>query len=350
LDKAFPVVLSLNEVAEKRGYLYAKQWGAYLQGLIHFYRNELEGAIDCFNQALEHKHMLHSRAVIDSMAGLMIAYHAKGKMDKAEDMLSHLSGYAESLDDQDSSVVIWSCKARLSMLQDEKRAASLYLSSVPPPSENMIWWLEIPAVTYCRALIDRGGKQALENGEKLLKQFLQMNKDNHNVCQQIQIMPLLSLVYCRQKRFNEAMKILKHAVKLAEPGGWIRPFCEGGSFMVDMLEEMRKQKFAAGFIMRLLDSIRGGQPAEPAATPPALVSEEPPPKDFSAPQALIEPLTNRELDVLEFLEKRYQNKEIAEKLFISTETVKGHLKNIYQKMSVGGRREAVLEAKRLKII
>ena len=65
---------------------------------------------------------------------------------------------------------------------------------------------------------------------------------------------------------------------------------------------------------------------------------------------MIEPLTNRELDVLELLAKRFQDKEIAEKLFISPTTVKTHLKNIYQKLNVSKRREAVESAKALGIL
>jgi len=68
------------------------------------------------------------------------------------------------------------------------------------------------------------------------------------------------------------------------------------------------------------------------------------------PNPLIEPLTNRELDVLELLAKRFQDKEIAEKLFISPTTVKTHLKNIYQKLNVSKRREAVESAKALGIL
>jgi ATP/maltotriose-dependent transcriptional regulator MalT len=67
-------------------------------------------------------------------------------------------------------------------------------------------------------------------------------------------------------------------------------------------------------------------------------------------QPLVAPLTNREIDVLNLLAQRLSNKEIAEKLFLSPETVKGHLRNIYQKLQVNTRRESVEKAKALGIL
>ena len=76
--------------------------------------------------------------------------------------------------------------------------------------------------------------------------------------------------------------------------------------------------------------------------------EESPPPRISHP--IVDPLTNRELDVLDLLEHRLSNKEIAEKLFISPATVKKHLDNIYGKLNVSSRRQAVEKAVALDIL
>ena len=81
-------------------------------------------------------------------------------------------------------------------------------------------------------------------------------------------------------------------------------------------------------------------PSLPTAQPPSPPSYQP----------LVDPLSNRELDVLDLLAQRLSNKEIAEKLFISTTTVKKHLQHIYEKLNVGKRREAVEKAMKMGIL
>ncbi len=132
--------------------------------------------------------------------------------------------------------------------------------------------------------------------------------------------------------------------------------------MADLLKQLIKQNVAVKYIGRILAAFRQDEnrsvldatdkndsPSHPPLSPPvlrSLQSEEGSP-GLTASQTLADPLANRELDVLELLGQRLQNKEIAAKLFISLETVKKHLNNIYGKLRVSDRREAVEKARSL---
>ncbi len=346
LDKALGTNQRLFEYATKGKYHYAKLWSLYLQGLIHYYRNELDRAMDHFDRAIDQKYIFHSRAVVDSMAGLIFSYQAKGQSDRAGETLQSLFDYVGFLDDPAYSIVSHSCKVRLSIMQGELKLAMNWLQKSSPPVENMLWWLEIPAVTHCRALLAQGSDESLEKAETQLGELLQLNQDNNNICQTIQMMPLLAMVYQKQGRVDKALTILGQAVDFANSGGWVRPFVEWGSPMTDLLKQLIKKNITVDFVGKLFVAFKD---KESEAVPDETESK-PAVKASVRPQPLVEPLTNRELDILELIAQRLQNKEIAAKLFISTETVKTHLNNIYQKLNVKNRRDAVEKARSLGII
>ena len=349
LNQAAAANNRLHDFAAKSNYAYAKAWSVYLSGLIHFYRNELEDAIDCFSRAIERKHILHTRAVIDSMTGLVYAYQAIGKPDMALDMLHSLSDFVGAINDPAGGMIAESCQARLAIMRSDHKTVLDFLRSDSPPAENMVWWLENPAVTYCRAQIAQASDPRLEQAEAKLRELLKLNQDNHNTCHMIQVLTLLALVCNKQNRVEDALAFLERAVELAAPGGWIRPFVEAGPPMEQMLKQIPEQKVSVNFMQELSAAFDADRTVPEAAVHPT-TPDEPPIRPSAPAQPLVEPLTNRELDVLELLAQRLQNKEIADKLFITTETVKGHLKNIYQKLSVSNRRQAVEEARLLKVI
>jgi LuxR family maltose regulon positive regulatory protein len=109
--------------------------------------------------------------------------------------------------------------------------------------------------------------------------------------------------------------------------------------MIELLQRAMEAGIHRDFTQTVLAAARRVQRSS--------VSREPP---LKASQPLIEPLTNRELDVLELLMQRMQDKEMAERLSVSPQTIKAHLRSIYQKLAVNGRRQAADRAMELGLL
>jgi LuxR family maltose regulon positive regulatory protein len=287
------------------------------------------------------------RFFIDCMAGLAMAYQAHGQQENADAALENLFQYCHGVDDVGALALASSCQRRLQLPSTPAGGVDMtqpFPDDATVPTENMFFWLEVPAITRCRELMAMGNVAGFREAEKRLRALLEFNEARHNRCQAIQITPLLALSVHRQGRADESLEILEKGIRLGEPGGWIRPFVEAGPSMVELLEQLQKRDIAPGYIGRLLSAFKGSasaaidQGAQTVFTRPA------------APPPLVEPLTNREQDILELLARRWQNKEIAARLGVSPETVKSHLKHIYQKLDAPNRIKAVEKARQLGLL
>ena len=148
----------------------------------------------------------------------------------------------------------------------------------------------------------------------------------------IEVLALQALVDDALGDQPAALLALRQAVTLAEPGGIVRVFVDLGPKMARLLTRLPEQD-AAAFVAQVLQAfpVAGVQGAGSSHPAPASPSQA----------GMIEPLTLREQEVLELLAQRLSAKEIGQRLFISDRTVKRHLANIYEKLGVHSRREAV---------
>jgi LuxR family maltose regulon positive regulatory protein len=210
----------------------------------------------------------------------------------------------------------------------------------------MFLWLEVPVITQCRVLLAEGSDTGLQEAEKKLQECLRLSRAQHSTFQMISIMVLQALALQRQGRTDEALAVLEEAVDLARPGGFIRPFVESGPTVEGLLKRLAAKNIALDYIGQLLAAFREDQ----NAVKPGAFGTKTSGKSSFSNQPLGEHLTNREFEILNLLAQRLQTKEIAEKLFISTETVNSHLKRIYRKLNVHNRRLAVTRAKGLGIL
>jgi len=328
----------LRLVAERSRYAYAEAWVAYLQGLIHLYRNELHAAVEFLGRSVRRRFIHHRKAALDSIAGLMAAHQALGHTAEAQATLQLLREFADSLNDPVYSSFADSAEARLAMLQARPESAIHWLGhTAPPPDEVMLIWFESPLLTRCRVLIIEGSSASLDEAQQCLRECAQMNEAHHNNCQLVGILALQAVAYKQQARVEDALAALERALALAGPGGFIFPFLELGQPMAELLGRLADRNGRTNFLLRLLDEFQSTRQVQPASAAAGK-------SQSAAADWIEEPLTNRELDILELVAKRLQNKEIANHLFVSPETVKTHLKHLYQKLGVSNRRDAADKA------
>jgi len=149
---------------------------------------------------------------------------------------------------------------------------------------------------------------------------------------------------------DKALQLLGEALALAEPGGFIRIFIDEGIPMAHLLSEAAAHGMMPDYIGKLLAVFETeGQKSEDKSSLPSaqplIEPEVQPAKDM-----LVEPLSQRELEVLQLIAQGLSNREISERLFLALNTVKGHNRKIYGKLQVQRRTEAVARARELGLV
>ena len=159
----------------------------------------------------------------------------------------------------------------------------------------------------------------------------------------LETLMLQALAFRAQNKLDQALAALGKALALAEPGGYIRLFADEGPPMARLLRETAAHGLAPKYIAKLLAAF-AKTPKEQRAP------ETVPSPSVSAQPSLVEPLSERELQVLQLLAAGLSNPEIAQQLYVAVSTVRSHAKSIYGKLDVHGRWEAVQRAKELRLL
>ncbi|MGD8515670.1 MAG: LuxR C-terminal-related transcriptional regulator [Anaerolineae bacterium] len=158
----------------------------------------------------------------------------------------------------------------------------------------------------------------------------------------IHLLVLKAQILHSQGHLEEALPVLDRALSLAEPEGYVRSFVDRGEGIGTVLKEAAARNLHAGYAQQLLEAwqqeAKMGEPEPPEAT-------------GTLPQpALIDPLSEREQEVLRYLNTSLTVPEIAEQLYVAVSTVRSHTKNIYSKLDVHSRVEALHRAEELGLL
>lgn len=193
---------------------------------------------------------------------------------------------------------------------------------------------------YTRNHADRAIREAMQ----LLDRLQQAAEAGRRMGSVIEIGVLQALAHQAQGNLAPALVALERALRPAEPEGYVRVFVDEGLPMARLLAAAAAQGMMPDYIGTLLAAFA---PVEAVAQPRVDKADLPP-----APpaQLLIEPLSTRELEVLQLIAQGLSNREISERLFLALSTVKGHNQMIFDKLQVQRRTEAVARARELGLL
>jgi LuxR family maltose regulon positive regulatory protein len=149
----------------------------------------------------------------------------------------------------------------------------------------------------------------------------------------IVLLVLQALAYKAQENDDRALSSLEEALMLAEPEGYVRTFVDEGDQMKELLRQAASNGIATDYVGKLLIEF------EPIKTDKQQID-----------QPLIEPLSERELEVLRLLATELSGPEIAQELMVSLNTMRTHTKNIYSKLNVNSRLAALSKARELGLL
>ncbi len=335
LDQVRQIAQAILPQAIQSGLVIPRFWAHYFLGIVHYHRNQLDLAQQHFDAVVQARFITQILTARASATGLVLIQQARGLDAEAWRTVERLSEFdRETRGAEDPSTR--SLRARLMLLQGDLEGAAAWADTLttPPPDQPLLW-LDEPHLTKVRILLarrnDGDGPAALQ----LLDALHEIAQRTHNRCHEIELLALRALALELNGESGDALAALLKAVQLAWVGGFVRLFVEMGPPMQSMLERLGRRGLAVEMIRRILAAF-----PKPDTTS-VLITEG---KAQHGRHAVYEHLTGRELDVLMLLRERLSNKEIAQKLNLSTTTVKRHTANIYGKLGVNRRWEAVIKA------
>ncbi len=270
---------------------------------------------------------------------------ARGDIDGALDLLDEAERVYESDFSPNVRPVaaqrarLWIMAGRSGEALDWARAQGL------SAGDDLSYLREFEHITLARLLLSQAATEAaassIAEAIGLLERLHRAAEDGGRMGSVIEILVLQALAHQLQGDLPAALAHLERALTLAEPEGYMRLFLDEGAVMAHLIGEAAAQGIMPAYTGKLLAAFAAkrqapaGEPTQPA--PPASAS-------------LIEPLSQRELEILRLFQTELSGPEIAQELVIALSTVRTHTKSIYSKLNVNSRRAAVRRAVDLGLI
>jgi LuxR family maltose regulon positive regulatory protein len=310
-------------------------------GQLSYEWNDLDAAAHRLKEGMELARRINRFDIlVDAYIALSRAQRARGEVEGAleatqeADRLAQRSGVGEEI----VKAAVW--KARLHLTMGDLATAAFEQDRAAGVSGGVpLSVLDIERIGLTRLLVTR---EEHDEALEMLARIREAAEASGKTGEAIEILALEAVALQAKGEKEQAVGTLARALALAEPEGYVRTFADEGSPMAALLSEALDAKqrgrlapdVPAYYLRKLSAALE--RDASSAAAPAGV--------------ELREPLSERELEVLALLAAGKSNQQIASELFVALSTVKTHIKNIYGKLDVRNRTQAVMRARELHLL
>jgi LuxR family maltose regulon positive regulatory protein len=330
--------------------------GAYARfslGRVLYERNELHLARQHLAEAIQQlEAWALKRALVIATVLMARVEQALSEPLRARESMARAMAIVQK-DDLKQTFSHWaSYRVRIALAQGDMEVAREWVEEVEPTTRGALNpVLEFKQITLAHVYL---AQQRLDDAEQLLDRLLPAAQSTGRWGRVLEIYILQAVTAKAQGRLADAHSMLEQALRLGEPEGYIRTFVDAGAPVADLLRKARARAIMPSYVEKLLvafpdddkETRRQGD-QETGARSDGTISLSP---NLPVSRALVEPLTARELEVLGLLAEGASNDAIARRLIVSLGTVKKHLSNIFGKLQVESRTQAVARARALGLL
>jgi LuxR family maltose regulon positive regulatory protein len=311
------------------------EWGS-----IDYERNNLDAAQERFQEAIDLAKIWGLwEALVPAYVGSANIERVRGSTSRALRLLDELEELGRDNPDQfmpavtSTRALFWALEGNLEGALDLVRASRL------DPSHEISFAQEEEALTVARVF---AATKRFDEADRLISELRSTAESAARSGRLIQVLILNALSLVAQNDPGSALEAIIDAMELAQTTGHIRSFLDGGNPIAELVMDAREAQIEDEMTSRLLAAFNDEQRSRD--------SEALAPAAAASPTQLVEPLSDRELEVLRWLRSDLSGPEIASELMIALSTLRTHTQNIYSKLGVSNRRAAVTRAEELALI
>lgn len=344
LDRALEYLEALNDLVERsRGVLSQLSLSWELYAKIHFERFELEQAGAEVEKALNLVSTQRFGGYLQTNKILLSLEMTRGEWEAADRRLAALHGKTIPKYWERYTLLLAAMEAEFRLKSGDLRAAVAWATerfgkSADDTHRQTYFMARDEEILYCQILIATGD---FERADALVAELLARYEATNGQLFGLRAMALQALLMHEREDDESALDVLESALSLGASEGIVRPFIREVGNVVPLLLLRRKRRqgrfdpLPTEYIRKLyaaagIEDIRGEEIRQPSSEPT--------------------PLTARELEILQLLALGYPNKKIAEKLYVSVNTVKTHITNLFGKLDAQNRIEALARAKEAQLL